>query len=81
MCCLEEAYKKEEDYWSRKARAQWLRERDKNSRYFHVVTAERRKRNRIDQLKRADGTLCNTETEIATEIAGYFESLFRSDQP
>lgn len=43
--CLEEAYKREEAYWRRKARIKWLSEGDKNSRYFHAVTAERRKRN------------------------------------
>lgn len=80
-CCLEEAYKKEKEYWSRKARVRWLREGDKNSSYFHAATAERRKRNRIDHLITAEGVECRSENEIAGEIARYFEILFKTEQP
>lgn len=53
---LTEAYKQEEEFWSRKARVKWLSEGDNNSRYFHAVTAKRRKMNRIDQLTTDEGT-------------------------
>lgn len=46
-CHLNEAYKEEEEYWSKKARVQWVKEGDKNSKFFHAVTAERRKMNKI----------------------------------
>lgn len=42
--CLNEAYKREEELWSRKAKVNRLGEGDKNTRYFHAVTTERRKK-------------------------------------
>lgn len=62
---LNEAYKREEELWSRKAKVNRLGEGDKNTRYFHAVTTERRKRNRIYSLKTDDGTECIGEKEIA----------------
>ena len=44
---LEEAYRREEIYWSQKARVKWLKEGDKNSSYFHMSVAARRKKNNI----------------------------------
>lgn len=47
---LDEAYKVAEEFWSRKATLSWSKEGDHNPKYFHAVTAERRKRNRIESL-------------------------------
>lgn len=33
---LNKAYKEEEIYWAQKARCKWLKERDKNTSYFHA---------------------------------------------
>lgn len=46
---LDEAYKVEEEFWSRKSRVEWLQQGDKNTKYFYVVSAQRRKRNIIDR--------------------------------
>ena len=48
---LASAYKKEELFWSQKARLKWLKEGDKNTGYFHATVAGRRKVNRISVLK------------------------------
>lgn len=54
--CLQEAYQEEKDLWAKKARVNWLQEGDRNTKYFHAVTAERRKRNRLDCIKDETGT-------------------------
>lgn len=59
----------------------WLKKEDQNTIYFHAVTAERRKRNRIEIIKAKDGIECRSEKEIAVEIAKYFKSLFTTDHP
>ncbi|KAL3499960.1 hypothetical protein ACH5RR_039053 [Cinchona calisaya] len=41
---LSEAYKKEELFWSQKARIKWLNEGDKNTSYFHASARKREKR-------------------------------------
>ncbi|XP_071918969.1 uncharacterized protein [Coffea arabica] len=78
---LTEAYKKEEAYWGQKARVQWLKERDRNTKYFHTVVAGRRRRNNISTLQREDGTWCKSEGEVEGEINGYFRKLFTSTNP
>lgn len=40
-------YKSKEEYWHKKSTISWLREWDRNTKFFYVVTAERRKRNRL----------------------------------
>lgn len=53
----------------------------KNTKYFHTVTAERRKRNKIEMLKSNDGIECRSEKEITGEIVKYFESLSTTNNP
>lgn len=52
---LQVVYKVEEEYRQKKSRIRWLREWDRNSKYFHVATAERRKRNKLEMLKTENG--------------------------
>ena len=37
----------EEIYWGQRAKAHWLKEGDRNTKFFHVQTSERRKQNTI----------------------------------
>lgn len=62
---LNEAYKSEVYFWLKKSRVNWLKEGDKSTKYFHAVTSERRKKNRIEKLQTAAGTMCIEEAKIA----------------
>ena len=63
-------------FWSKKARLQWLRKEDKNSKYFHVVVNGKRMANRTNQLKKGDESGTKSEKEVAHEIAKYYRQLF-----
>ncbi|GER33343.1 reverse transcriptase [Striga asiatica] len=54
----------EEQFWRQKARISWLQNGDKNSKYFHAQTAQRRKINSITKIHKEDGTPCVTTEEI-----------------
>ncbi|TYH19510.1 hypothetical protein ES288_A05G357600v1 [Gossypium darwinii] len=57
-------YDVEEKYWALRARSQWLREGDKNTRYFHVRASGRRRKNKISRLKDEQGNWHDNEEEI-----------------
>nr|XP_027090307.1 uncharacterized protein LOC113711341 [Coffea arabica] len=78
---LAEAYKREEVYWSQKARIKWLQEGDNNTSFFHASVMSRRKQNRINGLKMRSGEWCRNEEEVREEIVDYFQQLFTSGDP
>lgn len=75
------AYREEELYWKQKSRILWLRGGDRNTRYFHAKTKQRRARNRITRLKNSMGDWVHTEEEIESVASGYFQELFTSSNP
>ena len=46
------AFRDEELNWKQKSRANWLREGDPNTKFFHATTKQRRARNRVTKLLR-----------------------------
>lgn len=58
---LNEAYKNEEIYWCQKSRIQWLKDREKNSKFFHAYTVQRRKMNNIVRLNSSGGDICESK--------------------
>lgn len=75
------AYKEEELYWKQKSRVLWLRDGDRNTRYFHAKTKQRRARNRITQLKNSMNQWVHTEEDIEAVASDYFQHLFTSSNP
>jgi hypothetical protein len=65
-------------YWKQRAHAHWMREGDRNTKYFHSFASERRRKNRITKLRTEDGGVVE-EGEAMKEVAtNYFLNLFSS---
>ncbi|XP_013583433.1 PREDICTED: uncharacterized protein LOC106292388 [Brassica oleracea var. oleracea] len=75
------AYREDEIYWRQKRRALWLKEGDRNTKYFHAKTKQRRARNRITKLKNSMGAWVETEEEIEQVAVEYFENIFATSNP
>ena len=56
----------------------WLKEGDKDSQFFHASVKCRRKRNRMLNIQREDGTWTSSEKEVGEEMACYYQQLFDS---
>ncbi|XP_040970914.1 uncharacterized protein [Gossypium hirsutum] len=44
-------YSEEESYWAQRSRIKWLREGDRNTKFFHVRATSRHKKNNIERLQ------------------------------
>ncbi|CAM8998732.1 unnamed protein product [Rhodiola kirilowii] len=75
---LDEWMEREELYWRQRSRAEWLKNGDKNTAYFHAKASQRKERNHIDRLKDPTGEFHEAESQIATIIIDYFKDIFKS---
>lgn len=67
---------KQETYRSQRAKQFWLRDRDKNTRFFHKYASTRKEHNKIKRLKDDQGVWQELDQEIQLVITRYFENIF-----
>lgn len=48
-------WKQAEMYWGQRSRLKWLSSGDKNSKFFHATTVQRRDRNKLQRIQDKDG--------------------------
>ncbi|KAM1306809.1 hypothetical protein ACFX2H_009148 [Malus domestica] len=78
---LREAHKEEESFWRTKSRVQWLKEGDKNTKFFHTQMMKRRRYNHIRGVEDDDGIWREGQNEVASIAVGYFSTLFQAGPP
>ena len=71
----------EELYWGQRAKAYWLKERDRNTKFFHAHASERHKQNTILGLWDDHGRWCEEKESIAQAAVGYFEIIYSTAFP
>ncbi|CAA7029125.1 unnamed protein product [Microthlaspi erraticum] len=76
---LKEEYNNEETFWRMKSRVMWLNNGDRNTKYFHAVTKNRRAQNRIKCLKDEQGKEWLGEENLGRVAEAYFKKLFGSE--
>ncbi|KAJ1296994.1 hypothetical protein BS78_01G344500 [Paspalum vaginatum] len=76
---MEELLYREEMMWLQQSCIAWLKEGDRNTKYFHRKAMWRAKKNRIKKLKRDDGTWCTSQEEMKSMTMEYFAKLFTKD--
>ncbi|XP_056846710.1 uncharacterized protein LOC130497708 [Raphanus sativus] len=78
---LSDALKAEEMFWKQKSRVFWLREGDRNTKFFHALTKQRRARNKITQLLDGNGNTVEDEEGLVAIATSYFRQIFESSNP
>ena len=71
----------EDCMWNQRAKVDWLRDGDKNTKYFHCRSTERNKRNFISGLENEFSVWVKDESQIGGMLVQYFSSLFTSSNP
>ena len=70
--------KRRETHWAQNSRAKWIKEGDRNTKYFHTMATMRKRKNNITFLR-------NNETNhvdcacLKKEAIAYFKSIFNED--
>ncbi|CAL2260060.1 unnamed protein product [Prunus armeniaca] len=67
-------------FWQQKSRVKWLQEGDRNTKFFHLTTIIRRRRNKIERLKDENGVWVEESQAIKSVAMKYFSDLFNSRQ-
>lgn len=75
---IEMAWDREEKFWWQRSLVNWLQSRDRNTRFFHTSTLQRRARNKVIRLRGRDGVWLENEGEIGKEFTDFYNKLFAS---
>ena len=67
--------------WKQRSYNPWLKEGDKNARFFHENAITRKQRNTILDVMDENDTWHENEDKIAEIITGYYQKLFTTSQP
>jgi hypothetical protein len=69
----------EEMLWIQRSRISWLKEGDRNTRFFHQKAKWRARRNKIKKLKDNDGVWKEVPSEMERMASSYFKEIFTRD--
>ncbi|KAE8717707.1 hypothetical protein F3Y22_tig00110032pilonHSYRG00029 [Hibiscus syriacus] len=70
-------YRIEESIWFQKARTRWIKDEDRNTRFFHLCALNRSRRNAITSLK-INGSVVSDPILIKTHISEFFKTEYNS---
>ncbi|KAH1107417.1 hypothetical protein J1N35_011185 [Gossypium stocksii] len=74
---LESVLHHEELLWKQKARCDWFKLRDRNTKFFHTRTLRRKKHNRITTTRNSDGDWIYDPEAIEGVANEFFQRLYR----
>ena len=66
----------EEVIWFQKSREKWVVHGDKNTKFFHMSTIIRRRRNRVEMLKNDENQWVSEAHELEELAVNYFKKLY-----
>ncbi|KAL5772200.1 hypothetical protein ACOSQ2_012124 [Xanthoceras sorbifolium] len=76
ICEYNEIAKQDEVFWQQKSRINWLKNGDRNTKFFHLSTMIRRRRNKIEGLKDINGDWVEDKDGLKLLACNYFKTLF-----
>ena len=78
---LNALYEKEEKMWQQRSRVQWLKNGDQNTKFFHGIATQRKRKNFIKGLRDGNGVWQEDEEVFSAVITDFYTHLFTSSNP
>lgn len=72
------AYIDEELFWKHKSKNSWIKEGDRNTKFFHIVSKTKMAMNKIRSIMGEDGVIYKGDSEITGIATQYFINIFKS---
>jgi hypothetical protein len=76
---MNEVLYREEMLWLQRSRIEWLKEGDRNTKFFHHRAVWRARKNKIAKLKDENSIVQTVPTEMQRMAVSYFKSLYTRD--
>ncbi|XP_073109472.1 uncharacterized protein [Elaeis guineensis] len=74
---LDSLLQQEETLWQQRLRNLWLREGDRNTKFFHISASNRMRKNQISEIQQGSRVL-RAQPEIEQAFLDYYSSLLRT---
>ena len=74
---LDDRSKQEEILWWQKSRVSWLKEGERNTKFFHRTTIQRRMHNSIIAIKTQEGEKVEEQAEIERAFLAQFQTVHK----
>ena len=71
----------EAQMWRQRSRILWMKDGDRNTKFFHSKASQRRRRNYITKLYDSTSRWCTRESQVNDTILGFYRELFTSANP
>lgn len=71
----------DERFLRQRSKMHWLQVGNGNNRFFHLAAKNREVRNSIRSIKRHDGTIAETQSEIKIKVENYFHNFLTRTVP
>jgi hypothetical protein len=71
----------EEIYWRQRSRISWMKDGDRNTKFFHECASQRKRKNEISYLRNQHGDWVSDKSEMEGIVHNYFHNLFTSSNP
>ena len=67
--------------WRQRSKSLWLKEGDRNTKYFHAVASKRRRNNIIVRIMNDGNEWLKKEEEMAKIFLEYFKGVYATFNP
>ncbi|XP_042485795.1 uncharacterized protein LOC122066036 [Macadamia integrifolia] len=71
------AMKNHEKLWAEKSRIRWMKEGDRNFKFFHLYTKIKRAKNTTRRVKKIDGSIISDIDNIACYMSKFYEDFHK----